>query len=73
MNKLVHLAIVVSLLTATAPAALAKNPFAPGQLGNRSAAVQNVLLERFFKNGIQLLPICTDTIIVRGFIRKNWP
>ena len=39
MRKLVHLAIVGALLSATAPAAGAKNPYAPGQLKKRFGPV----------------------------------
>jgi hypothetical protein len=39
MRTLVQLAIVGSVLIATSPAALAKNPFAPGQLKKRLGPV----------------------------------
>ena len=40
MRKLIQLAIIGSMLIATVPAALAKNPYAPGQLKKRFGPVQ---------------------------------
>ncbi len=39
MRKLMHLAIIGSLLVATTPVAFAKNPYAPGQLKKRFGPV----------------------------------
>jgi hypothetical protein len=39
MRTLVHLAVIGSILVATIPAAVAKNPYAPGQLKKRFGPV----------------------------------
>lgn len=39
MRKLAHLVIIGALLIATAPAAIANNPYAPGQLKKRFGPV----------------------------------
>ena len=39
MRKLVHLAIIGSILLVATPAAVAKNPYAPGQLKKRFGPV----------------------------------